>query len=126
MRMTGQRRAILEALTGDLTHPSADAVYQKVKARLPHISLGTVYRNLKLLSQTGHVREIEIADGPNRYDYRTDHHYHFMCSACGDVYDVELPFQQGLHRQLEKRGFSVLRHDIQFHGRCPRCQKQKH
>lgn len=124
MRMTGQRRAILKALEGDTSHPTADMVYHKVKQEIPHISLGTVYRNLKMLSEAGHILEIEIADGPNRYDYRTEQHYHFHCDHCGFVYDVDLPYQQMLNDELTQVGFLVSRHDIQFHGQCPKCQGQ--
>jgi len=123
MRMTGQRRAIMDALVGDTSHPTADVVYQKVKADLPHISLGTVYRNLKLLSEAGHILEIEVADGPNRYDFRTEQHYHFHCDRCGHVIDLELPYQSTLNEALSKEGFQISRHDIQFHGRCPSCLK---
>jgi len=122
MRMTGQRRAILEALDGDTSHPTADMVYHKVKEILPHISLGTVYRNLKLLSESGHILEIEIADGPNRYDFRTEYHYHFQCEHCGKMFDLDLPYQQNLNDALTLAGFRVSRHDIQFHGQCPICQ----
>lgn len=122
MRMTGQRQAIMAALQGNTTHPTADVVYQKVKAQLPHISLGTVYRNLKLLSQAGRILEIEMADGPNRYDFRTGKHYHFSCDYCDTVQDVELPYQEALHHKLAEYGFLVSSHEIHFRGRCPACQ----
>lgn len=121
MRMTGQRKAILETLNGDTSHPTADQVYHRVKSALPHISLGTVYRNLKLLSEAGHILEIEIADGPNRYDPRTEHHYHFHCDACDEMLDVNLPYQEMLHDALDRAGFQVRGHNIQFSGLCPHC-----
>jgi Fe2+ or Zn2+ uptake regulation protein len=122
--MTGQRRAILNALDGDVSHPTADAVYHKVREHMPHISLGTVYRNLKMLSESGHILEIEIADAPNRYDFRNDQHYHFHCEQCGQVMDLDIPYQQSLNDALAQDGFQISRHDIQFHGRCAECQVQ--
>lgn len=112
----------MAALQRDRSHPTADAIYHVVKAELPHISLGTVYRNLKLLSHAGHILEIEIAGGPNRYDFRTEHHYHFHCEGCGRVIDVDLPYQHHIDEDLSAMGFAVSRHAIQFYGRCSDCQ----
>lgn len=123
MRMTGQRRAILEVLQGDTSHPTADMVYERVRARLPHISLGTVYRNLKLLAEEGQILEIEMPDGPNRYDFRTEQHYHFRCERCDAVFDVNLPYQHALNDQLKTDGFKVRGHAIYFYGRCARCRR---
>jgi len=126
MRMTGQRRAILDALQGDTTHPTADVVYQRVKQEQPHISLGTVYRNLKKLADEGHILEIEMPDGPNCYDYRTEQHYHFRCEACGAVCDVDHPYQKQLHVPLQRAGFQVRGHEIFFYGQCPACASNAH
>ena len=59
--MTRQRRVILEALRGTTSHPTADEVYEMVRRRLPRISLGTVYRNLEILSGEGLVAKLEMA-----------------------------------------------------------------
>ncbi|MCS6937235.1 MAG: transcriptional repressor [Candidatus Bipolaricaulota bacterium] len=119
-RMTKQRRAIFAALQGDSRHPTAEEIYLKVKRQLPHISLGTVYRNLKWLVAQNLVKEITVAHGPARYDFRTDDHQHFLCDACGRVYDLKVSL--GLHlRELERTGFSVQRRQLVLYGLCPRC-----
>lgn len=119
--MTKQRQAIFAALQGDTSHPTAEEIYLKVKRQLPHISLGTVYRNLKLLVEQDLVKEITVADGPARYDFRTDDHQHFLCDACGRVYDLKVAL--GLHlRELERTGFSVQRRQLVLYGLCPRCR----
>ncbi len=120
-RVTKQRKAIFSALQGDASHPTADEIYQRVKQRLPHISLATVYRNLKLLSQEGLILEIPTPDGPSRYDPQTHQHYHFLCDRCERVYDVEIPVQGQLNRELGRQGFSIRSHEIVFYGLCRRC-----
>ena len=70
-RMTNQRRVILEELRKVHTHPTVDELYTIVKARMPHISLGTVYRNLDLLTETGEVLKLDSAGSMRRYDGRT-------------------------------------------------------
>lgn len=121
-RVTKQRRAIFAALQGDTSHPTAEEVYLKVKEQLPHISLATVYRNLKLLARQGLIREITTGDGPHRYDFRTHEHSHFRCDRCGRVYDVDLNVPRDLPQELARRGFHVRTQDLVFHGLCPDCR----
>ena len=78
-RMTNQRRVILEELRKVDTHPTVDELYTIVKARMPHISLGTVYRNLDLLTETGEVLKLDSAGSMRRYDGRTEPHRHVRC-----------------------------------------------
>ena len=123
-RVTKQRKAIFSLLQGDTFHPTADEIYQRAKKQLPHISLATVYRNLKLLAQEGLILEIPTPDGPNRYDPQTHQHYHFLCDRCECVYDVEIPVQTQLNHELIRQGFSVRSHETVFYGLCRRCSPQ--
>ena len=83
LRMTPQRRVILELLTAQRWHPTADELFHAVRRRLPRISLATVYRNLDLLAQTGHVLRLDPPEGPRRFDGFTEGHTHARCSRCG-------------------------------------------
>jgi Fe2+ or Zn2+ uptake regulation protein len=121
-RITKQRRAIFSTLQGDNTHPTAEEIYRRIKRRLPHISLATVYRNLKLLVQERLIREIVVPDGPTRYDCQTQAHYHFCCDWCGRVSDVEVPVQTDLHHKLIHQGYHIRSHEMTFFGLCRKCQ----
>ncbi len=121
-RITKQRKAIFSALQGNSAHPTAEEVYQRVKRRLPRISLATVYRTLKLLAQEGLIREIAAGDGPTRYDCQIQTHYHFCCDRCGRVSDVEVPVQEHLSRELTHQGYQVRSHEVVFYGLCRKCQ----
>jgi len=79
LRITRQRRVILEELQRTKSHPTADELYRKVRRRLPRISLGTVYRNLELLSRSGLIRKLEIGGGKMRFDGIVEPHYHIHC-----------------------------------------------
>ena len=68
LRMTRQRRVILEELRKVKTHPSADEIYEIVRKRLPRISLGTVYRNLEILSESGDIQKLEPGCSLKRFD----------------------------------------------------------
>jgi Fur family ferric uptake transcriptional regulator len=81
--MTRQRRVILEELRKVDTHPSADEVYEMVRKRLPRISLGTIYRNLEILSETGEIQRLETGSHLKRFDGRADDH--ITSAACAAI-----------------------------------------
>ena len=83
-----QREALLAKISGRTDHPTADTLYSELRNDDPHISLGTVYRNLALLSKMGKIRRIPSPDGNDRFDYNTEKHYHFICKNCGTVVDI--------------------------------------
>jgi len=105
------------------SHPTADAVYAEVRKEIPGISLGTVYRNLKLLAETGEVAPVAGSGVLIRYDGCTDNHHHFRCDSCGCVLDVEEPVDTGLDRRVAAQtGLAIRSHSLVFHGLCEDCQ----
>ncbi len=88
-RMTRQRGIVLEELSKTKEHPKADEIYQMVRRRLPNISFGTVYRNLRLLQELGFVRELNFGKNFSRFDANASNHQHFTCKECGKVMDVD-------------------------------------
>ncbi|MCJ7654682.1 MAG: transcriptional repressor [Dehalococcoidia bacterium] len=124
MRRTKQREAILEVLRGTNSHPTADWVYNEVRKEIPNISLGTVYRNLRLLCQSGEILELDLCGALSRFDARQDNHYHFRCEKCGRVFDVDLPVDEEIDRRAaQKTGFDVSAHWLEFRGLCKNCQE---
>lgn len=105
------------------SHPTADELYARVRERLPHISLATVYRNLDLMARHGVIRKLEMAGSQSRYDGMIDLHYHVRCVHCGCVEDVHVPHDVVDVRQLEApEGYRLLGHRLEFVGECPRCR----
>lgn len=121
-RMTKQRRVILDILRSTDTHPTADWIYDKVRNVLPRISLGTVYRNLRVLKETGDILELNYGSTYSRFDGNPGLHYHFVCSSCGQVFDIPLPPLDGIEQQVENAlGAKVDFHRLEFYGRCHSC-----
>ena len=81
MKYSKQRELIYEAVLQNPVHPTADNVYTLIREENPNVSLGTVYRNLNLLSDNGLLRKIAMPNAPDRFDGRIDEHYHMI-----DVY----------------------------------------
>src|SRR5262245_26786267 len=97
-RLTAPRRAVLEVVRGTKTHPTAEEVHRLVTRRAPGVSLGTVYRNLRLLVDAGLLGELP---GPRaRFDANTRAHHHFTCLRCGRIIDVEAPVAEPQSRAL--------------------------
>ena len=89
-RMTHQRQVILEETNKDQTHPTADEIYERVRKKLPRISMGTVYRNLEILSSCGIIHRLEPGLPQMRFDCNTRDHYHITCVQCGKIEDAPI------------------------------------
>lgn len=87
MRMTVQRQVLLDVLRERSDHPRVAEIYRSAKERLPKISLGTVYRNLRAMAKDGHIRELSD-DATFRYDHDTSPHLHIRCLECGVMEDI--------------------------------------
>ena len=121
MRLTAPRRLILTVVRATDTHPTAEWVLAEVRRRLPRVSLGTVYRNLRLLARHGLLAEIH--QGPSiRFDARVARHHHFTCGDCARIFDLDEPVDARLDARVSARtGFRVSHHRIEFYGLCGGC-----
>lgn len=125
LRLTEPRRLILETVRATDAHPSALAVYRKVRRRLPRVSLATVYRNLRRLAAEGFLLERAGADGL-RFDGNTGRHDHFTCLACRRVFDVPPAANaRARHRVAARTGFEVMDHRVEFYGFCAACRGRR-
>ncbi|MDD4985074.1 MAG: transcriptional repressor [Dehalococcoidales bacterium] len=123
-RATRQREAILQVLRCADSHPTADWIYEEVKKSIPNISKGTVYRNLKVLQDTGKIAELNLSGTVSRYEGRQDNHYHFRCTKCGQIFDLDEPVNKKLEEKIaRKTGFTVSSHQLEFRGICKTCQQ---
>jgi Fur family ferric uptake transcriptional regulator len=124
--MTLPRQVILEALRAAETHPTGDEVYRLARRRLPHISLGTVYRNLVQLSEAGLIRKLELGGTARRFDRRMAEHHHLRCLECGKVEDVSVEPAVGIEEAVEaESGYEVVEHRLELVGYCPRCRRPR-
>lgn len=120
-KFSRQRQMIYEQVKNHPVHPTADEVYTALRKDCPNLSLGTVYRNLNLLSEMGMLTKLHIGD-KDRFDGQTEAHCHFFCVKCGRVFDVK---DEGV-RDIEKRvlagdGHSVTGVEINLRGVCRNC-----
>lgn len=126
-RMTQQRQVILEEVRSGC-HPTADQIYERVRKRLPQISMGTVYRNLDTLASLGFIRKMEPDHTQMRFDANTKEHYHTTCMNCERVDDLPIESLDDTLANLEKAlgkltKYGIFGHRLEFIGLCPECAK---
>lgn len=122
LKYSRQREAIKEFLMTRRDHPTADIVYRHMREIYPNISLGTVYRNLSLLSEIGEIHKINMGDGVDRFDGNLAPHYHVICTKCHSVTDLDMYRADELEAQASRcYSGKILSHSTNFYGICPKC-----
>lgn len=129
-RMTPQRRVILEEVIKSHAHPTADEIYERVKKRIPRISMGTVYRNLEVLASSGQIQKLDPGRPQMRFDGETSDHYHVICARCGRIEDAAFEPSDNTLENLEKAlgkltRFGIFGHKLEFIGLCKECIRQE-
>ena len=121
--MTRQRQVILDEIRKVRTHPTADEVYAMTRKQLPRISLGTIYRNLEILSACGLIQKMKLATKQKRFDGNAANHYHVRCISCGRVEDVHIKPIEAFEKDLgELSDYRIIGHRLEFIGVCPQCK----
>ncbi|MDD3206176.1 MAG: transcriptional repressor [Lachnospiraceae bacterium] len=125
LKHSKQRDAIKGFLMTRKDHPTADVVYSHVRKEFPNISLGTVYRNLTLLSDIGEILRIRVGDGIDHFDATVEPHYHFVCTKCNGVSDLNLDSLNQIN-EFADASFDghIAGHVTYFYGTCPDCTKK--
>ena len=121
-RMTKQRAVILEVLRGVHSHPTADEIYGMVREKLPRISLGTVYRNLELLTNAGEILRLDRAGVQKHFDGNIMPHQHVRCQSCGRIGDIIPPASVPAMDDAHAEDFTIHGVEVEFIGLCRKCE----
>ncbi len=124
-KVTPQRQRVFEALHENVEHPTAEAVWERVRADLPTVSLKTVYQTLHELAALGELQSFHLGTGSARFDPNVEIHHHLVCTGCGEVHDIEAEFNGVRVPTGADHGFEVSSTEIVFRGTCPRCAASK-
>lgn len=125
LKITKQRRAVLESFLAIDEHISAEDLYKIVSAKEPKIGLATVYRTLALLTQSGLAEELDFGEGQKRYEhkYEHSHHDHMICTKCGKILEFQNPLIEKLQEDVAREHqFKMTSHKLDLFGLCSDCQ----
>lgn len=126
MNYSKQREIILDVLTKNAIHPTAEELLEILKRDNLNVGITTLYRNLNQLAQTGMIKKIDGLESPAHFDHNTFEHYHFICKKCNRVFDIPQEVAPDIIKNTRKAtGFDIISHDIVFHGICSDCKKRK-
>lgn len=126
LRTSRQRELILQYLRAAEEHPTAETICLALREQMPNLSLGTVYRNLKVLEELGQVRRVLTPQQVERYDAHCEAHPHFVCSRCGCVQDLPNVNMEKLLQMARDTGLSEVNWvALSFGGLCPACAAEK-
>jgi len=126
LKYSRQRESIKTNLMQRKDHPTADMVYSDIRIEYPNISLGTVYRNLALLTELGEIQKISSIDGPDRYDGQAKPHNHFVCKKCGKIVDVMNTPMDSLMKSMSSDFEGLVEEcNITFYGICKECAQKE-
>lgn len=125
IKKSRQREKLKEVLMMHKDHPTAAVIYEEMRKTDPKISLGTVYRNLNLLSEMGEILRIDDGGPSARFDAATNAHYHHVCKVCGAVHDLEVEVQEDFNDRIQ----TFTKHRIDYHqtifyGVCEACSQK--
>ena len=125
LKHSKQRDMIKAFLLGRKDHPTADVIYMNVRQKNPNISLGTVYRNLTLLADIGEIQRLRLGDGVDHFDADTSPHYHFCCTECGSIIDLEMESIESIDQTAGANFNGIITgHVAYFYGTCNKCTKE--
>lgn len=124
MRYSRQRELIRRTVGSLCDHPTAEEIYAEAVRECPNLSLGTVYRNLNHLVETGRVRRVSIPGQADRFDNTLCRHGHMCCTACGSVTDVMLD-DEAVMRLVQGQPGEVTNYSLTLFGLCTACCQKK-
>lgn len=125
LALTHQRLVIYEQLMKMGEHPAPEAVYERVRKKIPSLSLATVYNNIKIFVEHGLLRELSIHHGSLRLESNLDPHHHLVCTNCKSIEDIdEADFQPIRLKKSLPKGFTVHRFSVEVLGLCSKCSSK--
>ena len=123
LRNTHQKEIIREIMHGEGVHMHAEDVLAKAREKDSSISQATIYRNLKTLVEQGKIQKIE-GNGQSYYDANPIPHDHFICSNCGEITDVQIPYDASLDEKVATLAHArIIKHSTTYEGICEKCLK---
>ncbi|WP_225771789.1 Fur family transcriptional regulator [Inquilinus sp. Marseille-Q2685] len=118
LKMTDQRRVILQVLTESLDHPSVETVYHRAREIDPSISIATVYRTLHLLDELNLVQRHDFNENYSRFEVNLEHHHHLIDLETGEVIEFKDQELEALKEKIARRlGFELVDHRLELYGR---------
>ena len=118
VRMTNQRRIIIELIDDSDDHPDVDTIYRRAIETDNTISLATIYRTVGVLEQAGIIDKLDVGDGKARYELSGEHHEHLVDIDSGEIHEFQHEELEALKEKIAlDMGFELVGHRLELFGR---------
>jgi Fur family transcriptional regulator, peroxide stress response regulator len=125
VKLTHQRLEIFREVASSIEHPAVETVFRAVQARMPTVSLDTVYRTLWRLEELGLITTLGPRRGAVRLDANLQPHHHFICMHCGLTRDFEDPRFDALRVPDGAKTFGdIVGTRVELRGVCRDCSRR--
>jgi Fur family ferric uptake transcriptional regulator len=125
LKFTRQREVIAETFFRSGGHLKVEDLLERAREVDPQVSLATVYRTMKLLTECGLASPHRFGDRHTRYEPaegEDEHHDHLICTACQRIVEFYDPRIEALQEQVAAaNGFRVTSHRMELYGICEAC-----
>ena len=126
LRSTRQRDLIVDAFFRAGRHVNAEELHRSVRKKDGSIGVATVYRTLRLLTESGVAASRNFGDGQSVYEIADEHHDHLICTGCGTIIEFENEAIEQLQLEVaDRHGFTITHHKLELYGLCGSCAKEK-
>ena len=126
LAVTHQRQVIYRELAATAEHPTPEAIYERVRESIPEISLATVYKNIKIFTEAGLLREVSLLHDSQRLDANLQPHHHLICVQCKSVADLPTDALEPVRPAGRlPNDFSAERFSVDVLGYCSRCARDR-
>jgi len=127
LRVTPQRLAVCQALAGNKSHPTAQALFEQLRPDFPSLSRATIYNTLKTLAGAGLIQELgDASDGAIHYDADPSPHVNLVCTRCHRIEDfLDAPLGAVARRVADGSGYELRGARVVYYGLCPKCRRLK-
>ncbi len=126
LKLTHQRLEIYRELAMTLDHPAAETIHERLKKRMPTISLDTIYRTLTTLENHGLIRKVQTAESQARFEAEMMQHHHLICEKCKKIMDFQWKTfdESTLPDEISAWG-RIQYKNVVLHGICDKCLQKK-
>jgi Fur family peroxide stress response transcriptional regulator len=124
LKLTRQRAEIIGLIAMERSHPSARTIFRKARAKMPTISLSTVYYTLGIMKSAGLIRELEFDNWDSRYEGDVSDHLNLVCTSCGKIEDFRAPLPVPLEEVEKRAGFRADSARFEYYGLCRKCRSK--
>ena len=117
LKMTDQRKVIIEVLSTAVDHPDVESVFKRAQAIDPNISIATVYRTIRIFEENNLLEKHEFKGFSSRYETVREDHHHLIDIKSGEVKEFTNKFIDAVQKQMaQELGYKLVDYRLELYA----------